>query len=107
MTVMSASATTSSTSTQLRRRRLGQTSYADFLIFAAPVERLEGGVVMNFGSAVMGPEVYLKALAMARNVAHREDGDRPVHDARVRSADLPAGAATALNTRPPNTTTAR
>src|SRR5262249_49644972 len=31
-----------------------------------------GGVLLNFGSAVMGPEVYLKALTMARNVAHQE-----------------------------------
>ncbi len=51
---------------------LGQTSYQDFLIFAQTVTRLEGGVLLNFGSAVMGPEVYLKALAMARNVAHQE-----------------------------------
>jgi hypothetical protein len=51
---------------------LGQTSYQDFLVFAESVTRLEGGVVLNFGSAVMGPEVYLKALAMARNVAHQE-----------------------------------
>jgi hypothetical protein len=51
---------------------LGQTSYRDFLVFAQAVSRLEGGVVLNFGSAVMGPEVYLKALAMARNVAHQE-----------------------------------
>jgi hypothetical protein len=51
---------------------LGAASYRDFLIFARNVERLEGGVLLNFGSAVMGPEVYLKALAMARNVAHRE-----------------------------------
>ena len=51
---------------------LGQTSFQDFLTFAATVERLEGGVLLNFGSAVMGPEVYLKALAMARNVAHQE-----------------------------------
>jgi hypothetical protein len=51
---------------------LGQTSYRDFLTFAAAIERLEGGVLLNFGSAVMGPEVYLKALAMARNVAHQE-----------------------------------
>ena len=27
--------------------------------------------MLNFGTAVMGPEVYLKALAMARNVAHQ------------------------------------
>jgi phosphoglycolate phosphatase-like HAD superfamily hydrolase len=52
---------------------LGASGYHDFLIFARSVERLEGGVLLNFGSAIMGPEVYLKALAMARNVA-RQDG---------------------------------
>jgi hypothetical protein len=51
---------------------VGAASYRDFLIFARAVEKLEGGVLMNFGSAIMGPEVYLKALAMARNVAHQE-----------------------------------
>jgi hypothetical protein len=51
---------------------LGAASYRDFLIFTEAVTRLEGGVVLSFGSAVMGPEVYLKALAMARNVAHQE-----------------------------------
>src|SRR5439155_8721641 len=48
------------------------TSYHDFLAFAQSVTGLEGGVLLNFGSAVMGPEVYLKALAMARNVAGQE-----------------------------------
>jgi hypothetical protein len=51
---------------------LGETALRDFLIFARSVERLEGGVLLSFGSAVMAPEVYLKALAMARNVAHQE-----------------------------------
>jgi len=51
---------------------LGRTSYRDFLVFTQTVTRLEGGVLLNFGSAVMGPEVYLKALSMARNVAHQE-----------------------------------
>jgi len=51
---------------------LGASSYRDFLIFANTVERLEGGVLLNFGSAIMAPEVYLKALAMARNVARQE-----------------------------------
>jgi hypothetical protein len=51
---------------------IGAASYRDFLIFAHTVERLEGGVLLNFGSAIMGPEVYLKALAMARNVALQE-----------------------------------
>lgn len=50
----------------------GQTSYTDFLRFAKVLDSLEGGVVMNFGSAVMAPEVYLKALAMVKNVARQE-----------------------------------
>jgi hypothetical protein len=51
---------------------VGQSSYHDFLVFAEAVARLEKGVFLNFGSAVMGPEVYLKALAMARNVARQQ-----------------------------------
>ncbi|MDO8445606.1 MAG: hypothetical protein Q7T53_05805 [Deltaproteobacteria bacterium] len=49
----------------------GATSYRDFLYFTKIIENLDGGVVMNFGSAVTAPEVYLKALSMARNVAHQ------------------------------------
>jgi len=48
---------------------LGAVSYRDFLIFTKVLENLEHGVVMNFGSAIMAPEVFLKALAMVRNVA--------------------------------------
>jgi hypothetical protein len=54
---------------------LGQASYDDFLIYTQSITGLEGGVFVNFGSAVTGPEVYLKALAMARNVAARK-GER-------------------------------
>ena len=50
---------------------VGASSYRDFLIFAKSVENLEGGVMLSFGSAIMAPEVYLKALAMSRNVAHQ------------------------------------
>lgn len=48
---------------------VGQTSYTDFLIFTRQLAELQGGVFANFGSAVTGPEVFLKALAMARNAA--------------------------------------
>jgi hypothetical protein len=51
----------------------GATSLTDFLVFTETVTRLERGVFLNIGSAVMGPEVYLKALAMARNVAHQRN----------------------------------
>jgi len=50
----------------------GALSYNDFLRFVSVVQNLEGGVVMNFGSSVMAPEVYLKALSMARNVSHQK-----------------------------------
>ncbi|MDR2746426.1 MAG: hypothetical protein LBB77_03175 [Treponema sp.] len=53
----------------------GKASYADFLIYAKTIQNLENGVFLNFGSAVTGPEVYLKCLAMARNVARRR-GER-------------------------------
>jgi hypothetical protein len=51
---------------------IGAASYRDFLIFTKIVEALDGGVVLCFGSAVMAPEVFLKALAMARNVAAQQ-----------------------------------
>jgi hypothetical protein len=54
---------------------LGQTSYRDFLICAESVSELEGGVFLNIGSAVTGPEVYLKALSMARNVARQRSAE--------------------------------
>ncbi|MDI6757711.1 MAG: hypothetical protein QME32_06805 [Endomicrobiia bacterium] len=48
----------------------GAASYEDFLKFSAIVSRLGGGgVFMNFGSAVIIPEVFLKALSVARNLA--------------------------------------
>lgn len=50
----------------------GTASYRDFLAVCHTVDKLEGGVFLCMGSAVMGPEVYLKALSMARNVAHQE-----------------------------------
>lgn len=51
---------------------IGSTSYTDFLVFTESISHLEGGVLLNIGTAIMGPEVYLKALSMARNVAHQE-----------------------------------
>jgi len=50
----------------------GAASYKDFLTFVSLVQNLENGVVMDFGSAVMAPEVFLKALSMARNVVQQK-----------------------------------
>ena len=48
---------------------IGDTSHRDFRRLAASIERIDdGGVVLNLGSAVIMPEVFLKALTIARNV---------------------------------------
>jgi hypothetical protein len=48
---------------------IGDTSHRDFRRFAASLPRLDdGGVVLNLGSAVIMPEVFLKALTIARNL---------------------------------------
>ena len=49
---------------------IGQTSHQDFRLFCALVADLEGGAYLNFGSAVLLPEVFLKALTLARNLGH-------------------------------------
>jgi hypothetical protein len=49
---------------------IGDTSHRDFRRLAASVESIDdGGVVLNLGSAVIMPEVFLKALTIARNVS--------------------------------------
>lgn len=47
---------------------IGETSLRDFRILAEQVAGLEGGAFLNLGSAVILPEVFLKALNLARNV---------------------------------------
>ncbi len=64
----------------------GTGSYRDFLAVCHTVSRLEGGVFLCIGSAVTGPEVYLKALSMARNVAHQ--AGRRIADFTTAAFDL-------------------
>jgi hypothetical protein len=55
---------------------LGATSHRDFRRLAAAIPSLDhGGVVLNWGSAVLMPEVFLKALTIARNL----NNGRPTH----------------------------
>lgn len=50
---------------------LGATSYRDFETLAGVVATLENGILVHAGSAVILPEAFLKALALARNLGHR------------------------------------
>lgn len=47
---------------------IGDTTLRDFRRLAAALRGLSGGVVLNLGSAVMMPEVFLKALSVIRNL---------------------------------------
>jgi len=49
---------------------IGEGSLRDFHLLTAVVAQLEGGVFINLGSAVIIPEVFLKAISLARNLGH-------------------------------------
>lgn len=53
---------------------IGETSLRDFRYLTSCVARLKGGVYLNCGSAVILPEVFLKAVALARNQGAALDG---------------------------------
>jgi hypothetical protein len=50
--------------------RTGEATHHDFRLFSAMVGRLQKGVYLNVGSAVILPEVFLKAVTLARNLGH-------------------------------------
>ncbi len=60
----------------------GEATMTDFRILCAVVADLEGGVYINAGSAVLLPEVFLKALTVARNLGH------PVEDFATANLDF-------------------
>jgi deoxyhypusine synthase len=50
---------------------IGEGSFRDFRLFTSVVADLDGGVYLNLGSAVIMPEVFLKALTIARNLGNK------------------------------------
>lgn len=61
---------------------LGESSHVDFKILCSVVSELEGGVWLNVGSAVIMPEVFLKAITVARNLG------RTVRDFTTANMDM-------------------
>ncbi len=61
---------------------IGRASQVDFLRLCHGVSQMDGGVFLNFGSAVIGPEVFLKALSIARNLGY------PTFDITTANFDL-------------------
>ncbi len=82
---------------------LGRATLADFHILCGLVARLEGGVWLNLGSAVVMPEVFLKTVAVARNLGLPLDGMTTAnldfqqqYRGRLNVLDRPGGAGIAL-----------
>ncbi len=82
---------------------MGRATLDDFRILCGLVARLEGGVWLNLGSAVVLPEVFLKTVAVARNLGYSLDGMTTAnldfqqqYRGRLNVLDRPGGAGIAL-----------
>ncbi len=69
---------------------IGRAATTDARIFAASVDRLEGGVHVSVGSAIMSPQVFEKAFSAANNIRESE-GRRPLADHCLAIVDLQDG----------------
>ncbi len=63
----------------------GRATFHDFKIYTESIAHLAHGCFLNFGSAVIGPEVFLKALSIARNLGF------PVHPITTANFDVRPG----------------
>ena len=82
---------------------MGRATLTDFRTLCGLVARLEGGVWLNLGSAVVMPEVFLKTVAVARNLGFSLDGMTTAnldfqqqYRGRLNVLDRPGGAGIAL-----------
>ena len=88
---------------QLDGAALGQATLTDFRTLCSLVARLEEGVWLNLGSAVIMPEVFLKTVAVARNLGYSLEGMTTAnldfqqqYRGRLNVLDRPGGAGIAL-----------
>ena len=65
---------------------IGRAAQRDFLLYADSVSRLEGGVYLSVGSAVLSPMIFEKSLSMSRNAARQEG--RSITDFAIHVVDL-------------------
>jgi hypothetical protein len=69
---------------------IGRAAELDFKLFGGSVERLDGGVVLSVGSAIMGPQVFEKSLSCVNNL-RRQTGREIVRDHSIHVVDLQDG----------------
>jgi hypothetical protein len=69
---------------------IGRAAAWDFQLFGAAVEKLDGGVVLSVGSAIMGPQVFEKSLSCVNNIRIQE-GRKIVQNHSIYVVDLQDG----------------
>jgi len=69
---------------------IGRAAEEDFKLFGGAVERLDGGVVLSVGSAIMGPQVFEKSLSCVNNLRLQQGRD-VVRDHAIFVVDLQDG----------------
>jgi len=69
---------------------IGRGGELDFKLFGGSVEQLDGGVTLSVGSAIMGPQVYEKAVSCVNNL-RLQSGRQIVHDHTIYVVDLQDG----------------
>ncbi|MBI5761465.1 MAG: hypothetical protein HZA46_23390 [Planctomycetales bacterium] len=69
---------------------IGRAGEVDFRLFGSAVERLDGGVVLSIGSAIMGPQVFEKSLSCVNNL-RLQDGRPIVSGHTIHVVDLQDG----------------
>jgi hypothetical protein len=69
---------------------VGRTAERDFLCYAEAVSRIEEGVYISVGSAVMSPMIFEKSMSMAQNLAHQQG--RKIENHYIFAADLAASS---------------
>ncbi|MBS3093103.1 deoxyhypusine synthase family protein [Candidatus Pacearchaeota archaeon] len=68
---------------------LGKAAEIDFLKYVDSISHLQGGIYLSIGSAIMSPQIFEKALSMARNVANQEE--RKIDDFMIVVNDVQEG----------------
>jgi hypothetical protein len=69
---------------------IGRAAALDFRLFGGAVEKLDGGVVLSVGSAIMGPQVFEKSLSCVNNL-RLQAGRKIVQDHEIYVVDLQDG----------------
>jgi hypothetical protein len=69
---------------------IGRAAEVDFKLFGGSVERLDGGVVLSVGSAIMGPQVFEKSLSCVNNL-RLQSGREIVKNHSIYVVDLQDG----------------